>query len=375
MYFKMNFLLVFFIFISNFLFSEEQTIGIYTYYFEGLPAWDADSVKKGIPGSEEAVIYLSESLAKLGFKVIVFGYPPKDSPHKDETANPRYLHLNQWNEIKNLDVAIACRNPFISMMLKNKAKQVFLWPHDTPPSSPLNSTNFDEVIWISKWQREQWINYNQAFEAFKNIYGNGIVLEQFEKKEKEIKNVYSCIYGSNYARGLEILLDIWPEVKNNYLEATLDIYYGWQTWGLLSDNKISEMKKKLDDLKNMDVNEHGMVSHQELNEAYRNASLWTYPCIAPETFCITAIKAQYCGAIPVIIDGSALKETVRYGFRTNEQHNYLQLLLKAMSEIKNISNEDRNKMQKFIEEEYTWDKIALKLKNFIESNQSLTPKK
>lgn len=364
----MKFYFILFFLFSNFLNSEETSIGIYTHYFTGLPEWDNDSIKKGITGSEEAVIYLSESLVKLGYKVLIFGHPPHNSKYLNEDANPRYISFNHFNEVKKLKLIIGCRNPYNFWMLKNKAEKVFFWPHDTPPNTPVlkQNINFDEIIWISKWQRDQWINFNQIFERYSNIYGNGIVLEQFSKKDKEVENPYSCIYGSNYARGLEILLDIWPEVKKNYSKATLDIYYGWQTWGLLSLEKINEMKSKISQLENLGVKEHGLVSHQELNKAYEKASLWTYPCIAPETFCITAIKAQYCGAIPVIIDGSALTETVRFGYRTKESQNYLNLLLNAMSEIENVSLEERKKMREFIEQEYTWDKIALKIKKYLE---------
>ncbi|GEM_PF-3203804 len=40
------------------------------------------------------------------------------------------------------------------------------------------------------------------------------------------------------------------------------------------------------------------------------ASLWTYPCNRLETYCISAIKAQAAGAIPVVNRHSALNETV-----------------------------------------------------------------
>jgi len=214
---------------------------------------------------------------------------------------------------------------------------------------------FDDVLWISQWQREQWRSVSPRFSKFSSIFGNGINPEDFSMPARR-ENPYSCIYGSNYARGLEILLDLWPALQAHYPQATLDIYYGWQHWGCLSPQKEARMRKILPTLSN--VREHGQVGHAELNLAYGKASFWTYPCILPETFCITAIRAQMAGAIPVIVEGSALKETVRHGYCCSKPEDYLAMLLKAMSQVESISLDDRRKMKGFVLREFTWEKIA-----------------
>src|SRR5262249_53556279 len=154
---------------------------------------------------------------------------------------------------------------------------------------------------------------------------------------------YSCIYGSNYTRGLEILLDIWPVIKGRFPKATLDIYYGWQHCLLFPPpaEKQEKMRAQLASLKALDVTEHGQVGHKQLHEAYAKASCWTYPCISPEVFCITAIKAQLAGAVPVIIEGSALSETVQAGFKCQRAEDYLSLLLEAMANSEGITTNER----------------------------------
>ena len=59
--------------------EAQKTIGIFTTKVEGVKPWDPDAIQSGITGSEEAVIYISQSLARLDYKVIVFGDPPLDS--------------------------------------------------------------------------------------------------------------------------------------------------------------------------------------------------------------------------------------------------------------------------------------------------------
>lgn len=340
------------------LYAEPKSVAIVTYKVLNAKAWDADSVHEGIAGSEEAVIYVAKKLADIGYRVLVVGDPPQNSPHSLPTANPRYV---PFGNIEPVDIAISWRDPYGAASLKTRAKRVYLWPHDTfhHPLTDEQINGFDDVLWLSNWQREQWMSINPGFSKFTNIYGNGLNPEQFTEITPR-KNPYSCIYSSNYARGLEVLLNIWPKVKKEYPKATLDVYYGWQHWGLLSPKQEKFLRAQVDVYGLLDVHEHGMVSHEELNRAFEEASLWTYPCIAPETFCITAIRAQMTGCIPVIITGTGLKETVRHGYICNSEAEYLNMLLMAMKQAENRSLEERNAMRSFILEEYTWEKIAKK---------------
>lgn len=339
--------------------ASQKTIGIFTCYC-GLKPWDADSIASGITGSEEAVIYLSQELANLNYEVVIFGDPPENSLHSKPDANPRYISLNA-DDGRKFDFAIAWRSPEAAEILKSRAKNVYYWPHDTLwKAIRLDQINgFSDTFWISQWQRKQHMSISPAFAKFNQIFGNGIVPSQFEPVQ-ERSNPHACIYGSNYARGLEVLLNIWPEIKKQFPKASLDIYYGWQHYGLLSPEQEAKIREQVETLAPLGVVHHGMVGHAELNRAYNKASLWTYPCILPEAFCITALRAQLSGAVPVIIEGSALAETVRYGYKCKKIEEYQALLIKAMQESEKITISDRKKMGEFILQEYTWKAIAEK---------------
>lgn len=347
----------------------QHSIGIFTYKVQGMNPWDPESIKTGITGSEETVIYMAEKLAKLGNQVTVFADPPKNSPHSLATANPRYVAYD-FNDGSHLDIAISWRMPQMAPLLKTRASKVYFWPHDIccfqVAESQINA--FDDVLWISNWQREQWISVNPGFAKFTKIFGNGINPEQFNSIKERV-NPHSCVYGSNYARGLEILLNIWPSIKHEFPNATLDIYYGWQHWGLLSPQQEAKMRSQIENLKALGVCDHGQVGHEELNQAYERTSLWTYPCIDQETFCITALRAQLSGAFPVIIEGSALKETVRHGLKCFTPEEYTALLKNAMRTAEKLSLQERVDMGKFILKEFTWDALALKWKELFDSTK------
>ncbi|MBA3722482.1 MAG: glycosyltransferase [Parachlamydiaceae bacterium] len=345
---------------------NQKTIGVFGIK-KSFGSWDSTSIQSGLFGSEEAVVYMSHELVKLGYKVIVFGDPPLNSPCSQPNENPLYLTESNYNDY-SLDIAIFCGHQRLPDYLRKVAPKRYLWPHDTHtvwlPAEYIN--DFDDVLWISNYLREQWISINPLFAKFTKIFGNGINPDQFMPIHERI-NPYSCIYGSNYGRGLDLLLDIWPSIKEQFTRATLDIYYGWQSWGILSPEKVIKMQKQVKALKSLDVHEHGVVGHESLHRAYENASFWTYPCTGIETFCISALKAQFAGAVPVIIEGSALKETVRYGYKCISDEDYCSTLQLAMQDAETITLKDRKTMGQFILHKYTWNQIAKKWKNLFDT--------
>jgi len=340
-------------------FNFAETIAIFTHKIDCVGNWDPDSLKTGLGGSEEAVVNMAEELANLGYHVIVYGDPPISSNYCSIGLNPRYIDCD-LDDGHFIDIAIAWRRPEIGRDLKKRAAQIYLWLHDIARKKFTDEdlSFYDDVLWLSKWQREQWISVSSAFAKFNNIYGNGINPKQFDPIIHERENPYSCIYGSNCSRGVEVLLEIWPEIKRQFPRAILDIYYGWPKWGRLDPEKEKYLKKLTQDLQSLGVEQHGFVGQEELNRAYEKASLWTYPCLVPETFCITGLRAQMSGAVPVIIDEYALKETVRYGYKCKNRDDYLKTLINAMKTAELITLTEREKMKNFILLQYTWEKIA-----------------
>lgn len=130
---------------------------------------------------------------------------------------------------------------------------------------------------------------------------------------KKRKN--SVGYFSAYYRGLECLLNIWPKIRAEVPDATLDVYYGWESWvGLQGkDDFYERMEAKFAELASEGVTVHGRVSHTELAKAMQEIQVWAYPTEFTEIHCITALKAQEAGCWPVVTNVGALVETVKQG--------------------------------------------------------------
>ncbi len=135
-----------------------------------------------------------------------------------------------------------------------------------------------------------------------------------------MKRPYSVGYFSSYDRGLECLLDMWPKIKEQVPEAVLYIYYGWNQFDAFHSKNQERMRWKWQMIKKMhDVGaiEHGRVNHIELAKAMKDTQVWAYPTEFTEIHCITALKAQEAGCIPVVTGVGALNETVKNGFIVN----------------------------------------------------------
>jgi len=139
------------------------------------------------------------------------------------------------------------------------------------------------------------------------------------------KKPNSVGYFSAYYRGLECLLDMWLDIRKEVPTATLDVYYGWESWVALEgeDDFYHRMNQKFDEMQKHGVTVHGRVSHEELAKAMKELQVWAYPTQFAEIHCITALKAQEAGCYPVVTNVAALAETVQSGDKLSTKRIYL----------------------------------------------------
>lgn len=117
---------------------------------------------------------------------------------------------------------------------------------------------------------------------------------------------------------------MWPKIRAAVPDATLDVYYGWESWvGMRGeDDFYFRMEDLFEKLKDEGVTVHGRVSHVELAEAMKSIQVWAYPTEFEEIHCITALKAQEARCYPVVTNVAALRETVQCGTKINTRRIY-----------------------------------------------------
>lgn len=183
-----------------------------------------------------------------------------------------------------------------------------------------------------------------------------------------------AIYSSAYYRGLEALLQMWPKIKERAPDATLDIYYGWESWVTVKgkDDLYYRITKLLEDLKGQGVTEHGRVSHAELAKAMEESDVWLYPTEFEEINCITALKQNAAGNHIVITDVAALKETggpfakfIETDVIYSDEYNKKKFIDAA---VEALTKPNENKeAQKEWSKQFHWDQIAKQWSEAIEN--------
>lgn len=147
---------------------DEDSVIIYC--GPGFEQWGPKNVAQGIGGSEEAVIYLSKELAKLGWEVTVYGDPGEQAGLHDGVDWVPHYEIN-WND--NFNVLISWRQMGL-FDLPLKAKKTYLWNHDIQNPleyKPERLAKIDKVMFLSKWHRENVPNLAED----KVMYtGNGL---------------------------------------------------------------------------------------------------------------------------------------------------------------------------------------------------------
>ena len=280
------------------------------------PAWEdwaAPSVLNGIGGSEEAVIYVSKELVKLGKKVTVFC---SCGDLAGEYEGVVYRDHFEFNPHDIYDVLIAWRHNVYTYPIK--ARRKIIWMHDVPDPNmfPEESIeNIDAIMVLSQFHKTLLPSYIPESKIY--VSSNGINLADFNNDLLE-RNPKRMIYTSSYDRGLQHLLDMWPDIKKQVPAAELHIFYGWNTYDamLAKGHRDAKFKNDMVALMKQDgVFEHGRIGHKQLAKEFAKSGIYAYPSHFEEISCISAMKAQAALCVPVVTNYAALAETVKFGVK------------------------------------------------------------
>jgi 2-polyprenyl-3-methyl-5-hydroxy-6-metoxy-1,4-benzoquinol methylase/glycosyltransferase involved in cell wall biosynthesis len=319
-----------------------------------------DKIKEGIGGSEEAIINITKEFDKMGYRVIVYNNCEGNIGIHENVA---YVPENEFDIFGEHDIVIAWRNPFVFKLPIN-ANLKILWLHDVPDEKHYDEElldNIDKIFVLSKWHRECMPNIPD--EKF-YVTRNGVDINLFERYTNIERNPYKVVYGSSPDRGLDKLLEIWGDVKKEVPQAELHVYYGWVVYDALrtEPHQIAWKKKVMDMMKQNGVIDHGRIGHEELAKEYSSAGIWSYFTYFYEISCITAIKTQLAGCIPVCTDLGALPETVKNGVIISADVNTSEGLNKCkeilIDTLKNQAKWNRELIKQAVKTYYKWSVIA-----------------
>ena len=296
---------------SNIRLSDNKTLVIHL--GDIVKVWDPEKLNdKRISGSEIMAINLVKEFLKFNYRVIVFGSFENlktNTNYEGIYNNIEYIDYKYFSEFALryvIDYLIISRQT-ANLCYYNNVKNVYLWVHDILPvmsgTSKCFQTHkekFKKLIAVTNWQKNKIIENLEIPEEFIYVSRNAINPLRFKKNIE--KTPYRFIYSSSALRGLDNLINIFPKIKEKYLEATLYLF-------IREDEVDPDTMKKIEYMDYVFVNKR--LSQEELSIEFLKSDIFLYPTNFKETYCITAVEAMASKCLVVTVDYCGLGEIVK----------------------------------------------------------------
>lgn len=172
---------------------------------------------------------------------------------------------------------------------------------------PAYRKNFDKIVFVSNWQQH---TYNMVLGipfAESEVIRNGIVIDDQLPESIPIEGPIKLIYHTTPHRGLELLIPAFEELSK-YFDVHLDVYSSFNAYGWGDrDAPYEQLFERIKALPNATYN--GFQPNDVVRKALREAHVFAYPNIWPETSCLAMIEALCAGLFVVNSNLGALPET------------------------------------------------------------------
>jgi len=305
--------------VNGFKEDPKETVDILFYTGFAKEPWNYTySLSNALGGSERAVIYLSNILSS-DFSIVICG------DLIDETiGNIRYINRFRLPQNIHFNTVIVSRYvSFFTIYPNLSYSKVILMAHDThfmnnlsgcnrSANEIISSSKIDSVVYLTEWQKNHY--QEESHPELKNvpfkIINNGIQPDLFPKKYEKIKNTF--VYTSGSFRGLERLLELWPEILEKLPDAKLYVS-SYEDFP-----KETELDQKLFKIINesSSVKHLGKLNQKQLYNLMDISEYWLYPCSFCETSCITALEMLMSKVICLYYPIAGLTDTLGdYGIK------------------------------------------------------------
>lgn len=350
--------------------SSKKTISFVN--FTANPFCGNELEKRPLGGAETDVIHLAKMFAKeYDFNVHVFCNCPSPGVYDGVVYHDIVKDIYELKSL-NSDLLISSRNTDIFNRVDFKkdfnAKKVALWTHDMVGDPVYRNfenayKHLDYVFALTEWHKKSILDYYPFVEEDKIFVArNGVHTPDFSGAESAERVSGRMIYSSTPYRGLEILAEVFPEIKKRVPNANLKVFSSMKVYG--SEYNDEEFSGLYNSLKNMDGVEYiGSVKQKELHSEMLKAELLVYPNLFPETFCITAAETITAGTPIVTSNYAALSEVVTddVGIKIDgnpHSDEYKKQFVEAVVELLTNKNKWRDMHNACLKKDFSWYTVA-----------------
>lgn len=288
--------------------------------------------KRGLGGSESAVIRMAQELAKIGFEVTVYNDCTSDDSKPGVYDSVTYQHIQAAANphAPNYDVVIVSRSvrPYLeNWPVCTKAFHKVLWMHDTfcegdnEIESLVLQGRISEIFTLSDWHMAYVTHADHGrrrnFDILKHyvfLTRNGIGNMNPGWIDIRDKDPNLFVFNASVTKGMiPLVTQIWPRVKQQIPQAKLKVIGGYYKFRESAgpDQQEMDWRKLVSEYGQLplDIDFTGVIPQQEISNILRKASYMIYPAGFPETFGISTLEALAHNVPLITCRFGALEET------------------------------------------------------------------
>lgn len=309
--------------------------------------------KHPLGGSETAALRLALALQRLGENVQIITDYGQLAKHNCEI----FISLRLWQVFQN-GLYPGKRN---YLWCQDDSNQPIVKPLEDPQIARPIYERLEGIILISHYVSQRWISALNVPLNKIIMTTNGIPLHLFQPHSERLATRKPwAYYSSTPFRGLEALLLAWPHILQAVPEAELHV---------CSSMKVYDPKGQTDDaymplyekaISLPGIHYHGSLNQSELRNLAQQCRVLAYPCVFPETSCITAMEAMAAGCVVVSTTLGAMPETAWQNPLVSIADGWLnQWIIEVILMLKDNSQYPKRAHQNlFVAKYYDWDKVA-----------------
>lgn len=342
--------------------------------------------ERPLGGSQSAVCYLSAELVKLGHQVVILNHCDVIRIDDGVLCIP-FVHFKLL-DMSSIDCLILVNESgnghrFRSMVRDNAL--ILYWGQQAcnqrdvfPLRDGVERSAFDAFVFVSDWQKFEIIEHYSVPEARSYVRRNAMS-PAFEKLYANFQTIRAhssdnpvLAYTSTPFRGLDLLVEIFPEIKRRFPNVKLKVFSDMKVYAAYDSSSGDGAYFRLyEQLKAMDgVMFVGTISQSQLAQELSCVDILAYPNTFAETSCIAVIEAMAAGCRVVTTYLGALPETtanfaelVSMGeTRQSYIDSYIVALCSVLEEVVQRSSRHYHIQQlqvEFMHNNYTWKMRAL----------------
>lgn len=273
--------------------------------------------RRGRGGAETAALRLAQHLSQLGYLVSVYG-ALAEGAYRDVILR----HHCVFDPMERRETVICSRIPELFERRVN-ARVRMLWLNDSDCRdrlTPAGASPIDHVLVASRFQAAHVGGLYPFLRGKLRRIGTGIEQAHFEGEP--LRRRRRVLYTSSPDRGLDKLLELWPEIRERVPNAEL----AWANCAVYERvaaqrPEIAAHRELITKLSEQaGVSGLGSLSEPELARVMRSSLVWAHPSWATpyggpfhESGCSGAVEAQAAGCLVVASNWGALPEAVKVG--------------------------------------------------------------